>query len=206
MSESPSLPKGIQFAKKTRIARCFPRTIKLAMWKMANSKEHGTQTWIKRNNQLRIAAYYGSAEAYRNIPDWQHTDLRHNNAKPVILSHGYDETKPMGEFTIEDMQQAAAFRGGKCLSKTMTKGDWDTQLEWQCAEGHTFKASPRLILLGGHWCPEDLPDPYADISDPRPWRYDEIARHNPFLAQLWQPLHDEKENNTYDYHIFDGWE
>lgn len=206
MSESNSLPKMIRFAKRTKIAKCFPHIIKLAMRAMANQKVHGTQTWIKEKNGLRIAAYYGSIEQYNAIPDWKHTDLRHNTSEPVVLNHGYDEQKPMNEFTIEDMQQAAAFRGGKCLSTTMTKGDWDTQLEWQCAEGHTFKASPRLILLGGHWCPEELPNPYGDVPNPRPWHYDEIARHNPFLAQIWSPLHDADENNIYDYHIFDGWE
>ena len=99
----------------------------------------------------------------------------------------------MSEFTLDDMQHAAEFRGGKCLSQTMVKGDWDTQLEWQCAEGHTFKASPRLVLLGGHWCPECFPYPYADEPNPRPWQWDKIAKNNPFFAQLWSPLHDADE-------------
>lgn len=104
------------------------------------------------------------------------------------------------------MQRAAEFRGGKCLSTTMTQGDWDTQLEWQCAEGHRFMASPRLVLLGGHWCPECFPFPYADVENPRPWAWDAEARRNPFFAQLWSPLHDSDENNVFDHHVFDGWE
>ncbi len=208
MANSTSLPAGIKIAKATKAAKLVPHIVKLAMRAMANKPVHGTQTWIKENNHLRISAYYGSIEKYRAIPDWNHMDISHNSETPVLLDHGYDETKPFSEFTIEDMQHAAEFRGGKCLSKKMKKGDWDTQLEWQCAEGHRFMASPRLILLGGHWCPECFPYPYADEPQDkqRPWHWDAEARRNPFFAQLWSPLHDSDEDNIYDSHVFDGWE
>ena len=94
---------------------------------------------------------------------------------------------------IEDMRKAAEFRGGKCLSPAMTKGDLSTPLDWECQFGHRFKASPTLVLLGGHWCPECLP---------LPWNYDEIAKGNPFFAQVWYPFHDKKEHNVYDESIF----
>lgn len=206
MSHSKNLPWGIRLARMTHVAKGVPHIVKLAMYAMATKKIHGTQTWIKENNSLRIAAYYGSIEKYHAIPDWKHSDISHNSEQAVILDHGYDEKKPMSEFTLNDMQNAAEFRGGKCLSDHMIQGDWETQLEWQCAEGHTFKASPRLILLGGHWCPQCFPKPYADQPDCRPWQWDKIARKNPFFAQLWSPLHDDNEDNMYDKHIFDGWE
>ena len=214
LAASPEVPAGIRFASKTKVAKLVPHIVKLAMRVMANSKEHGTQWWIKNNCKQRIAAYYGSLDLYRAIPDWRHTDLSHPSAEPVILNHGYDENKPMSLFTIEDMQQAAAFRGGKCLSTSMQQGDWDTPLEWQCAEGHRFTASPRLILLGGHWCPECFPFPYANAKPVsgwthtacRPWHWDAEARRNPFFAQLWAPLHDPHEDNTYGPEIFNGWE
>jgi hypothetical protein len=148
-------------------------------------------------------------------------DLSHNSKEPVLLNHGYDESKPLSELTLADMQQAAAFRGGKCLTAEgdltakrsnseavqQRSGLMDTQLEWQCAQGHTFKASPRLILLGGHWCPDCFPWPYDDTKEPaRPWNWDVEAKRNPFFAQLWSPLHDANENNTYGSDIFDGWE
>ena len=104
------------------------------------------------------------------------------------------------------MQKAAAFRGGKCLSKDMVQGDWDTPLEWECAEGHTFTATPRLVLLGGHWCPECMPYPYAGEANARPWHWDKVSRNNPFFAQLWAPLHDTNEDNVYGPEVFDGWE
>ena len=117
--------------------------------------------------------------------------------KPVLLDHGYDETKPRTEWTIEDMRQAAAFRGGKCLSESMEKGDFRTPLEWQCQFGHRFKASPALVLLGGHWCPDCLPTP---------WNYPMIAKGNPFFAQVWYATHERGENEVYGEEIFEGWE
>ena len=88
----------------------------------------------------------------------------------------------------------------------MVQGDWDTPLEWECAEGHHFTATPRLVLLGGHWCPECMPYPYADEANTRPWQWDRVARKNPFFAQLWTPLHDENEDNVYGAEVFAGWE
>ena len=177
---------------------------------MAMSEEHGTQWWIKHNKTERISAYYGTLEAYKAIPDWKHTDLSHNSEEYVLLDHGYDENKPKELFTIEDMQQAAAFRGGKCLgiadNQSATASLWDTLLEWECAEGHRFTATPRLVLLGGHWCPECMPYPYANKANARPWQWDKVAKKNPFFAQLWAPLHDANEDNVYGPEIFDGWE
>lgn len=206
MAALPTIPLAIRFASKTKIAKAVPHLVKLAMWCLANSPEHGTQWWIRHHKDLRIRAYYGSLEQYKAIPDWKHIDLSHNSEEAVVLDHGYDEQKPKSLFTIEDMQQAAAFRGGKCLSETMVQGDWDTPLEWECAEGHRFKASPRVILLGGHWCRECMPWPYRDEPDCRPWHWDQVAKKNPFFAQLWAPLHDPDENNIYGPEIFDGWE
>ena len=206
MTNSPDLPLGLRFAVKTKVAKLVPHIVKLAMRVVANSKEHGTQWWIKHNKQQRIHAYYGSLEKYRAIKPWKEMDLSNPNDKVVLLNHGYDETKPLEELTIEDMQQAAAFRGGKCLSKTMVKGDLDTRLTWQSASGHQFDASPRLILLGGHWDYLDLPWPYKGEPGERPWRWGEVAKENPFFAQIWTPLHEPDENDIYGSEIFEGWE
>ena len=234
MAKSPTVPAGIRFAAKTKIAKLFPRCVKLGMYAMAMSKEHGTQWWIKHNKTERISAYYGTLEAYKAIPDWKDWDLSHNSDEYTLIDHGYDEQKPKELFTIEDMQKAAAFRGGKCLgyaeenttaspvSDLQAEGRstasainsesserssiWDTPLQWQCAEGHTFTATPRLILLGGHWCEECMPYPYKDEPNARPWQWDKEAKKNPFFAQLWAPLHDENEDNVYGPEVFDGWE
>ena len=210
LAKAETLPWGIKFASKTHIAKFVPHLVKIAMKKMAFSKEHGTQWWIKKLKDeslklkvsKRVAAYYGSLEAYQAIPDWKHFDVSHNSETPVLLDHGYDESKNVDELTDAELKKAAAFRGGKYLGN-------DT---WQCAQGHTFKASRRLILLGGHWCPECFPWPYkSGKNEPlqmatNPWNWDKEAKRNPFFAQLWAPLHDAHEDNTYGPEIFDGWE
>ena len=205
LAKAPSLPWGIKFASKTHIAKLFPHCVKAAMWFMANSKEHGTQWWIKKLKDeslklkvsKRVAAYYGSLEAYKAIPDWRHMDVSHNSETPVLLDHGYDESKDVDQLSDAELQKAAAFRGGKYLGN-------DT---WQDANGHSFQASRRVILLGGHWSPFDMPYPYEGQQEPaRPWHWDQVARQNPFFAQLWSPLHDANEDNVYGPEIFAGWE
>ena len=218
MAKSPSVPAGIRFASVTKIAKLFPRCVKLAMRYMANSEEHGTQWWIRHNKTQRIAAYYGTLEAYRAIPDWKHTDLSHNSNTIVRLDHGYDESKQVEDLTEAELQKAAAFRGGKYLgpsseatssaaTSSSSAATSTSNCLWQCAEGHTFTASRRLILLGGHWCPECFPWPYEDTDQPmRPWQWDKEAKRNPFFAQLWTPLHDAGEDNVYGAEVFHGWE
>jgi len=209
MAKSDTLPFALKWAVRTKLvyaSRLVPHIVKAVMHRLSQSPEHGTQWWIKNNKLSRIHAYYGSIEAYNAIKPWREMDLSHNSSEAVILDHGYNEHKPMNEFTIEDMQQAAMFRGGKCLSSSMVKGDWDTPLQWQCAEGHIFTATPRLILLGGHWCPDCFPYPYQDEPNSRPWAWDKEAKRNPFFAQLWSPLHDASEDNVYGPEVFSGWE
>lgn len=211
MAKASSLPWGIKFSSKTHIAKLFPHCVKLAMRAMANSKEHGTQWWIKNGVQPRINAYYGSLEAYKAIPDWKHFDVSHNSEEYVLLNHGYDESKPMDSLTIADLKQAAEFRGGKLVTDHVEGRGlalWDTQLEWQDANGNVFSATPRLILLGGHWSPYDMPYPY--MHEPKekqiPWHWDRVAKQNPFFAQLWAPLHEADEDNIYGPEVFEGWE
>ena len=219
MAKAKSLPMGIKFAAKSHIAKLFPHCVKAAMWFMANSKEHGTQWWVKKLKdeslkskvEKRISAYYGSMEAYQAIPDWKHFDVSHNSETPVLLDHGYDETKDIDTLTDEELNKAAAFRGGKYLGN-------DT---WQDANGNTFKAGRRLILLGGHWSPFDMPCPYSQETLNKmnsqlstlnsqlstiPWHWDRVAKQNPVFAQLWAPLHDAKEDNIYGPEIFENWE
>ena len=52
--------------------------------------------------------------------------------------------------TIEQMQELAKNRGGKCLSKEYIHST--IKLTWQCKEGHTWETSPKNIQQG-KWCP-----------------------------------------------------
>ena len=167
---------------------------KMGMSLIAHNKKFGTLSWISKKDENRLSAYFGSYEQWQQIPSsWKDTDLSRPSNTAIILDHGYDETKPIEELDIDDMREAAKFRGGECLSETMIKGDIFTPLKWRCAFGHEFYMSPNTVLRGGHWCPE---------CDPMPWDYDKIAKVNPFFAQVWYPLHDEKENNTYTQEIY----
>ena len=170
-----------------------PSLIKWGMGCIASTPGLGTRDWIKKRNENRIAAYFGSFEAWQSIPEWNDLMKKRPSEKPTLLNHGYDESKPLSALTIEDMHQAAEFRGGKCLSSSMTEGDMATPLEWECQFGHRFKASPALILQGGHWCPECLP---------MPWNDDAIAKGNPFFAQVYYPFHSKEEHRVYDNSIF----
>ena len=53
--------------------------------------------------------------------------------------------------TLEEMHQAAAKKGGKCLS-TLYRSNV-SHLLWECSHGHQWKAKPGNIK-SGKWCPE----------------------------------------------------
>lgn len=56
--------------------------------------------------------------------------------------------------TIKDMRRIAEKRGGRCLSVAYI--DQRTPLRWQCAEGHTWNATPSMVKGSrnkpGTWC------------------------------------------------------
>lgn len=180
------------FAKETRMIQrikkiplinlLIPTAEKLKI-KFSNisHKVMGTR-WMIHNNHIKwIKAFFGSKEKYHTIKSWHHGyELIQPSIQPAYLDHGYDESKPIHELDIDDMRTAAAFRGGQCLSSSMDKGDLYTKLHWRCAYHHEFDATPNLILRGGHWCDE------CERAD---WDYAEMAKVNPFFAQVWKPLH-----------------
>jgi hypothetical protein len=164
---------------------------------IALNKRFGTRTWVKNNNTERLTAFYGDTktagmEHYKTLPTtWDKADIHIPSKTPVLLDHGYDETKPFDELTVEDLQKAAAFRGGKLISTEIV--DMYTPVTWEDAEGNQFDMTPNTVLRGGHWSP---------AQDPFPWRYDEIAKQNPFFAQVWYIDHSPNENNVYGEEIY----
>lgn len=150
------------------------------------SKKGGVLQFVEDGDEERIKVWFGSREKYEAIPKtWDEIVLSKPLDLPSYLDHGFDETKPVEELDLSDMKQAAGFRGGKCLSDSMEKGDLYTPLKWQCASGHIFEATPYTVLFAGHWCPECLCGE---------WKYGEEADVNPFFAQVWKPLHKGEEN------------
>lgn len=50
------------------------------------------------------------------------------------------------------MQKLATARGGKCLSNAYVRSTH--KLRWECAQGHSWEASPGNVKNRGSWCPE----------------------------------------------------
>ncbi|MBE6748008.1 MAG: NAD(P)-dependent oxidoreductase [Ruminococcaceae bacterium] len=185
------------YYKLAFLAKPFaPILKKLWMKKIAETPEYGTLWWAANKVDVRMKAYYGSMEEYEKLPrSWDDFEIiipaKQTTAPDVkVLDHGYDETKPFDSLTLEDLQKAAEFRGGKCLATEIV--DMYTPVKWVSARGNEFEMSPNLVLKGGHWCPAELP---------WPWKYDEEARINPFFAQVWDR---EGEDNVYGPEIFDN--
>lgn len=161
----------------TRLAGVFPQLLRRRLESVAR-KPGGTLSWIAQGDDARIKAYFGSCDAWQAIGKWEDQQLKRPSDVPTELDHGYDEAKPREESSIADAQEAALFRGGKCLSADMPSGDWRHLLRWRCHAGHEFEASLNLILMGGHWCPVCIADTEA---------YPVLARHSPFFNQVWAP-------------------
>jgi len=52
--------------------------------------------------------------------------------------------------TIEDMDEIASDRGGRCLSTNYI--DQNTHLKWMCSAGHTWEAAPHSVKYNKSWC------------------------------------------------------
>ena len=147
--------------------------------------ERGTGWMIEHHKTDWIKAFFGSMEKKNRIKSWENGyQLINPSRVPTYLNHGYDESIPRSQLSIKDMKEAGIFRGGLCLSEDMKRGDMYTPLKWRCHRGHEFEATPYLILKAGHWCP---------VCETESWNYTEKAKHSPFFAQVWDPLHDEDE-------------
>lgn len=196
-----------------KFGKPFPALIKKFAIEPLLKNSNAPMYWVKNNFEKRIKAFFSSMQEFNLIPtDWKNYNLLCENKNPedgtyidyeklkdendidrFLLKHGYDETKPVSELDIADMQEAAEFRGGKCLTPAMTKGDLYTPIEWECHNGHKFSATPYLVLKSGHWCPS--------CSVP-PWNFDELSRHSKFYSQIWYDDHDKNESNFYEKNCF----
>ncbi len=166
--------------------RLIENKVYTILQRLAGEHRNGPLHWYRGRNDARITAFYKGYAEFESIPDWGVDMPNTDPLQPaLILDHGYDEEKAPLE--LPDNQQAAKFRGGKCLA-TSWDGCLYTPLTWRCARGHTFNAKPYTILKAGHWCPECMPPA---------WNYDEEARLNPFFAQVWYPNHLAVEDNVY---------
>lgn len=156
------------------IPKLMPGMVSKRIEKLAQAPE-GSLHWFATNDEAKIRTYFGSRAAWEAIPrDWDKFTFTQPSREPTLLAHGYDETREPDSWQIDDLRQAAEFRGGKCLATAFSGPD--APVEWQSAVGHRFSMTPRLYLKGGHWCPITMVDPAT---------YDAEAARNPFFAQVW---------------------
>jgi 2,4-dienoyl-CoA reductase-like NADH-dependent reductase (Old Yellow Enzyme family)/nucleoside-diphosphate-sugar epimerase len=167
------------------IAAMFPTAEQMkAHNKEIGAKKGGLYYALENNDEDWIKAFYGSKEKRAAIGTWDDVELFHPSEEETYLDHGYDESKGIENLTLEDLKKAAAFRGGEYLEKDVPT-DIYTPVRWKCADGHEFVLSVNAVLQGGHWCPECIS---------KTWHYGDIAKKNPFYAQVWTPLHGDDDN------------
>jgi len=156
-------------------ASAFAPIVKRFVMKPLVERPRGMLRIVRSGDEAAIAAYFGSIQAWREIGDWSSFEPPRPSRTPSFLQHGYDEDLAPAAWSRTDYAGAAAFRGGALLTPDVPPGDVSARLDWACADGHRFAASPRLVLGGGHWCPVCVRDP-AD--------YARQAERNAFLAQI----------------------
>ncbi len=187
------------------LGKCVPaKLIDFFLFRRLLKHPNSPREWLKRGDTARVIASFGSVRAAEELSsswedyalmkkgDFGDYDALRDEKNAVLLDHGYDESKPLGALSVEELGHAANFRGGELLSEEYG-GDPYAKLTWRCHEGHTFAASPFTVLRGGHWCPE--------CCLPEPWRFGKLARSSPFFAQVWYDSNSEDEHYGYG---FDG--
>ncbi|MGV0680629.1 MULTISPECIES: NAD(P)-dependent oxidoreductase [Mycobacteriaceae] len=171
-----ALTHAVAAKPQMKLAGMMPSWIvKNFILKPITSKPRGTMAFIRDGDEARINAFFGSRREFEQIGDWSTFAAPMPDRTPSLLDHGYDESKEPAEWTDADYAAAADFRGGQLLSTDVITGDIATPLAWRCGTGHEFEGSPRLILRGGHWCPECVKDTAG---------YRAQTQRNHFLAQL----------------------
>lgn len=180
------------------------KLITLFLFRRLLNHPNSPYRWRKNKDEARVHATFGGEEAVNALPKkWKDVkllakgdfgdydearDIERAKREGKLLKHGYNEDKPMAEWSVSDMQEAAAFRGGECLSPEVD-GAYK-KIVWRCCEGHVFEASPYTVLRGGHWCPACMPTP---------WNFGALAKKMPYYAQAWYDSHAEDEDMVYSF-------
>ena len=63
---------------------------------------------------------------------------------------GYKIVSEKGKYSMKEIREMAAKKGGECLSKKYNAGD---KLLWRCREGPEWETKPHNIKNNGSWCP-----------------------------------------------------
>ncbi|MHA1784097.1 MAG: zinc-ribbon domain-containing protein [Candidatus Helarchaeota archaeon] len=82
---------------------------------------------------------------------WQCEKGHEWETTPHVIKRGkWCPTCASTRLTIEEMQELARQRGGKCLSMDYVNNK--TKLTWQCGQDHVWQATPQHVKQGS-WCP-----------------------------------------------------
>lgn len=172
------------FRRLPPVRRLAQRIVRGRFKRLAEHHRNSPRYWYLTRNDARVRAFFGGYDAYEAIDP---SVLRGGAAQDGPwrrLDHGYDETAE--HLSMADLQAAAEFRGGACLTDTWN-GDPAERLAWRCAAQHEFEARLITVLHGGHWCPHCLEE----------WNGGERAQREPFFAQAWYADHDPAETEPY---------
>ena len=82
------------------------------------------------------------------------------------------------DYHLDHLVAFAQSRGGRCVS--VEYFGVATAHEWECGAGHEFEGSPRLLIMGGYWCPTCFPT----VSDTTGWDYDALSAIDPLLRRF----------------------
>ncbi len=159
-----------------RLGRLVPAAlIRLLVMKRMALRRDGPLYWVRHPDEMpgRVRAFFGTVDRWRQTGGWE--QFRYDVPESWLLDHGYDDSRQPDSWTTGDLRQAARFRGGELLS-TEYRGNRMDRMSWRCAFGHEFRASPALVLLAGHWCPE---------CQAPPWDYGRLARANLHIGQVY---------------------
>ncbi|MFB7893634.1 NAD-dependent epimerase/dehydratase family protein [Microbacterium sp. NPDC056044] len=171
-----ALSRAIAANPKLRMAGKVPAAlVKKLIMEPLTLRNRGTMAYIRDADRVGIDAFFGSRKEWEAIGGWETFWPPRPDRIPHTYELGYDESQPTSQWDTETYSEVADFRGGTLLTAEATAGDIATALTWQCAFGHTFTGSPRLILTGGHWCPDCVLDSA---------NYKTQAQRNRFLAQI----------------------
>ncbi|MDE6295099.1 MAG: NAD(P)-dependent oxidoreductase [Muribaculaceae bacterium] len=118
--------------------------IKSLMRLVAYKSPLGTMSWFKNNDEKRIRAFFHSREEWESLPGWSGLDLSRPSDIPpqsgsVFNPNGVDDISAETGHEEIARQNGGEYLGGE---------------KWRCRYGHEFKASPDIVINGGHWCPE----------------------------------------------------
>ncbi|MBW2294838.1 MAG: NAD-dependent epimerase/dehydratase family protein [Deltaproteobacteria bacterium] len=128
--------------------------------------------WIEQGNDAYVDAFFGSRDAWEAIPGWDGAPIKGATSEPPDASHVFQPE----DMSFAALEAFAASRGGTCEAQDFS--DPAHRLEWSCAHGHRFEASPRLLVSAGYWCPTCAPR----VDDLSGWDYGAKSEKDPLLA------------------------